>query len=111
MDEHKTEWSPGNSNDRSITGFRIRNGSARGPMSKKFFYKMDRAGLGPVVKTVFGRKTISPAAELAWQEAQDIPISDKVKLARSEARSRAARLGLQSPNHPANVKRRLRGGR
>jgi hypothetical protein len=104
-------WLPGNPHDRSITGFRIRNGGSKSPMSKKFFYKMDRAGLGPVVKTVFGRKTISPAAELAWQEAQDIPISDRMRAARSAVRSRAARLGLQSPNHPANVKRRLRGGR
>jgi hypothetical protein len=107
--ERKTEWSPGNPNDRSITGFRIRNGGSKGPMSKKFFYKMDRAGLGPVVKTVFGRKTISPAAELAWQEAEDTPISDKVRAARSAVRSRAATLGLQSPGHPANRKRRGAG--
>jgi hypothetical protein len=103
--EDKRDWLPGNPHDRSITGFRIRNGGPKGPMSKKFFYKMDKAGLGPVVKTVFGRKQISPAAELAWQEAQDAPISDKVKAARSEARSRAAKLGLQSPDHPANRKR------
>ena len=80
-------------------------GGAKGLMSRRFFYKMDRAGLGPVVKTVFGRKTISPAAELAWQQAQDTPISEKVRAARSEVRRRPAKLGLQSPKHPANRKR------
>jgi hypothetical protein len=105
MDAEHTDWSPGNPNDRSITGFRIRNGSARGPMSKKFFYAMKQAGLAPRIKRVLSKQIITPAAELEWQVAQDAPISEKVKAARSEARRRAAKLGLQSPDHPANVKR------
>jgi hypothetical protein len=103
--EDKRDWLPGNPNDRSITGFRVRNGSARGPMSKKFFYSMEKAGLGPRVKRVLGKRIITPAAELAWQEAQDAPISDRMRAERSEVRSRAAKLGLQSPGHPANRRR------
>src|SRR6266478_1854432 len=103
--EDKRDWLPGNPHDRSIEGFRIRNGSARGPMSKKFFYSMKQAGLAPRIKRVLGKQIITPAAELEWQEAQDIPISDKVQAARSAVRSRAAKLGLQSPDHPANRKR------
>jgi hypothetical protein len=106
MDAKHKDWSRGNPNDRSIEGFRIRNGSARGPMSKKFFYSMKQAGLAPRIKCVLGKQIITPAAELEWQEAQDTPISETVKAARSEVRSRAARLGLQSPNHPANRRRR-----
>jgi hypothetical protein len=101
--EDKRDWLPGNPFDRSIEGFRIRNGSAHGPLSKKFFYSMMKAGVGPRVKRVLGKRIITPAAEREWQEAQDTPIDEKVRSARS---ARAGKLGLQSPDHPANRKRR-----
>ena len=33
-------WVPGNPNDRSVTGFRIRHGSSRGPMSRRYYYEL-----------------------------------------------------------------------
>jgi hypothetical protein len=108
MDAERTTWVAGNPNDRSITGFRIRNGGARGPMSKSFFYAMDKAGLGPRIKTVLGKRIITPADEAEWQAAQDEPVSAKLRAARSELRSRAAKIGLKSPRHPANTRRRAR---
>ena len=48
------EWVPGNPNDRSVRGFRIRHGSARGPMSKSAYYVMKSQGRGPVEIQVRG---------------------------------------------------------
>lgn len=105
-------WEPGDPRDRSITGFRIRNGRTRGPMSTWKFYDLQRKGLGPRL-THLGPTSIiiTPQDELAWQEARANPKGTELKLISLEAKRRSIRMrkasveALKSPLHPANVKR------
>jgi hypothetical protein len=99
-------WVPGNPNDRSVTGFRIRNGGARGPMSRTFYYKMKAEGIGPRETFLSATKVIiTPADELAWQERRANPRGTEARLiakAEEMRRSRgrkAGRAAAQSPRH------------
>ena len=73
-------WTPGNPNDRSVTGFRIRHGGPRAPMSRRFYQVMQQRGLGPR-ETIINNKTIITAAdEAAWEAARANPTGTEAKL-------------------------------
>jgi hypothetical protein len=107
-------WEPGNPNDRSITGFRIRWGGATGPMSRALYYKMRKEGTGPRETAITnGKVVISAADEAAWAARMAAPRTTEERLkAKADAewrrmRSvRAAARSMQHPNHPRNVKAR-----
>jgi len=98
-------WVPGNPHDRSITGFRIRHGSARGPMSRNFYNKLKRSGRGPRETHVDGVILITPAAELDWDEQRSNPTGTEAKLVarmkqmRHQRALRASRASAASPRH------------
>jgi hypothetical protein len=100
------EWVPGNPNDRSVTGFRTRNGGAKGPMSRSFYYGMRKRGIGPRETFLSPTKVIiTPTDELAWQQARSHPHGTEAKLiakAEEMRRSRgrnAGRASVASPRH------------
>jgi hypothetical protein len=103
-------WIAGNPNDRSVTGFRIRNGSARGPMSRTFYYKLKMVGLGP--RETFlspGKTIISAADEAAWQEARANPSSTEAKLiakAEEMRRHRGRKAGAAAAASPRHVSKK-----
>jgi hypothetical protein len=68
------QWIPGNPNDRSVTGFRIRNGSAKGPMSRTLYFGMKARGDGPRETYITPNRIIITAAdEQTWLEARANP--------------------------------------
>lgn len=99
-------WVPGNVNDRSVTGFRIRHGTARGPMSRTFYYAMKARGEGP--RETFlsvGKVIITEADEAAWEEQRANPrgtesrlIAKAEEMRRSRGR-KAGRAAVASPRH------------
>src|SRR5262245_2713830 len=104
-------WVPGNPNDRSVTGFRIRHGNSRGPMSVAFYAKLRRAGLGPVETVVGGTISISPESERAWDEARANPTDPAELKSIAKARARwheralaAGAAAAESPNHVSKLK-------
>jgi hypothetical protein len=85
-------WVAGNPNDRSVTGFRIRNGNARGPMSRGFYYKMKKRGDGPRETYLSPDRIIITAAdEAAWLEARANPRGTEARLIAKAMESRKAR--------------------
>ena len=107
-------WTPGNPNDRSVTGFRIRHGSARGPMSRTFYYGMKKKGLGPRETTINNFTIILPADEREWEEARAKPVGTEAKLVaktkawrhRRSLKSGAA--AAASPKHVSKQRARRR---
>jgi hypothetical protein len=105
-------WIPGNPHDRSVGGFRIRNGSGRGPMSRSFYQRMKERGEGPRETFLSALKIIiTPQDELAWQEARADPRDAGARLAKAEAMRRerarkAGRTSLAGPNHVSKTRRR-----
>jgi hypothetical protein len=104
-------WVAGNPNDRSVSGFRIRHGSARGPMSRGFYYKMKRRGDGPRETYLSpDRIIITPADEARWLEARSNPQGTEARLiARAEAARKirackAGRAAIASPRHATKGK-------
>jgi hypothetical protein len=73
-------WIVGNPNDRSVTGFCHRHGSAKGPMGRSFYNKLKKRGLGPRETVIGGKTLISAADEAAWDEARANPVGDEAKL-------------------------------
>ena len=88
-------WVPGNPNDRSIRGFCIRHGSARGPLSKGKFYEMQREGIGPRL-TAYGKRAvmITAADEAAWERERAEPTTTEGKLFVKEMRERRRKRAL-----------------
>ena len=105
------KWLPGDPRDRSITGFRIRNGGSHGPMSKTKYYALKKTSRGPRETNLGSRSIITPQDELAWQEARANPKGTEARLIAREAEQRtlrarrASQLAVQSPLHVSNVKR------
>jgi len=108
------EWIPGNPNDRSVTGFRIRHGSARGPMSRRFYYEMKKSGLAPVETTVNKKVIITAAAEADWEAARTNPTGTEARLqakAKAQRVARAKKAGQVAAASPNHVSKRRRGKR
>ena len=103
--EDYVNWTPGNPNDRSVTGFRIRHGSSRGPMSRKFYNDLKKRGLAPRETHVNGRISITPEAEAEWDRARSNPtttearLNSKLRKFRHERAVRAGRAAAASPRH------------
>ena len=103
-------WVPGNPNDRSIGGFRIRHGSARGPMSIHFYNTLKRAKRGPKETVVNGVIMILPPDEAAWDEAMRNPTGDEAAriAARRELWHRraktASKAAVESAEHVSKLK-------
>ena len=103
-------WSPGNPHDRSVRGFRVRHGSARGPMSVAFYNKLKRKNLGPVETVVGTTISISPEDERAWDDARRNPTgAEAARVAATRARWHkralaAGKAAVESPNHVSKLK-------
>jgi len=105
----ENNWTPGNPNDRSIKGFCIRHGTARGPMSKSRYHKLKRTQRGPKETIVGGTILILPADEAAWDARWQAPTGAAAKLAAKEAalRKARARAAVASPKH---ISKQRKGG-
>jgi hypothetical protein len=104
------DWVPGNPNDRSISGFCIRHGGPRGPMSRKFYFDMKKKGLGPR-ETDLGsnRIEISVAAEKEWEHKRSHPTGTEAELvakAKAMRRNRAMKAGAAGAASAKHVSRR-----
>jgi hypothetical protein len=84
-------WVPGNPNDRSIAGFRIRHGGSRGPMSKFKYQALKRAGRAPRETELNGMILISQKAEAEWERRNERPTGTLARLVRKEAEWRLDR--------------------
>ena len=99
-------WVPGNPNDRSIGGFRIRHGSARGPMSIHFYNSLKRANRGPRETVVNGVIMILPPDEAAWDEMMSNPTGDeaaRVAARRAKWRERAEKAAVAAVESAVHV--------
>jgi hypothetical protein len=86
------KWVAGNPNDRSITGFRHRHGSERGPMSKATYYRLRNAGRGPVETPVSANRVIITVEnELKWERSRSNPTGTEAKLVAKAKRARIKR--------------------
>jgi hypothetical protein len=98
---------PGNPFDRSITGFRLRQG-----LSRSTYYRLQAAGRGPAESRISLRKVvITPSAERAWEEARSNPTGTEKKLvaAMKAAASAQARKGAAAAKASAkHVSKRAR---
>jgi hypothetical protein len=97
-------------NDRSVTGFRIRHGSARGPMSRALYYRLKKEGRGPreirVTPTLI---IITPEDEVAWHQQLAHPGDTEARLiAKVDARrlARAKKGAAASAASPRHVSKR-----
>ena len=100
-------------NDRSVTGFRIRHGSARGPMSRTLYYRLKKAGRGPrEIRVTPTMIIITPEDELAWHDSLAHPRDTEQRLiakvdARRLARAKkAAAASAASPRHVSKKKKK-----
>ena len=106
------DWTPGNPNDRSITGFCIRHGSARGPMSKNFYNKLKKLDLGPQETDVNGVVMILSQHEQEWDQARANPKGSEAKRVaqkkawRHQRALKAGAMSAASPKHVSKQKRR-----
>src|SRR5262245_35263993 len=106
------EWVPGNPNDRSVRGFRVRHGGARGPMSITLYNKLKREGRGPVETVIGNVVVILPDDERAFDDARRKPDDTEAKLiakTRERWHHRAKKAGAAakaSPYHVSKIKRR-----
>jgi hypothetical protein len=92
---------PGSQFDRSITGFRLRQG-----LSRSTYYRLQRAGRGPRETRISLRQVvISPTAEAAWEAAMVKPtgveakLVAKMKAAASAQAKKGARAAVASSTH------------
>jgi hypothetical protein len=107
------DWTPGNINDRSPTGFRIRHGSARGPMSKTKYAKLKKEGRGPR-ETWLGPNDviITVADEQEWDRARAEPVGTEARLvakAKAIAAAKikvATRASMASARHVSKQRKR-----
>jgi hypothetical protein len=110
-DSSAPAWVPGNPNDRSIEGFRVRHGGRRGPMSKSHYYKLKNESRGPRETVLGGKIVITPLDEAAWDEARANPTGAEALLLaqqaerRRERARRGAAAAIRSPLHPCNANR------
>lgn len=115
-------WVTGGPGDLSITGFRHRHGSAKGPMSRTHYYKLKNTGRGPRETEVAGVIMILPKDELAWERMMAKPgttearLIAKMKEMRHRRSLKAGKAAAASPRHASKQRRRkkkvspLRGG-
>ena len=97
-------WVPGNPNDRSVEGFRIRHGGRAGPMSRSFYYGMKRRGEGPRERHVNGKVIITPEAEAEWDAgAKSKTERAKIKKINAMRHKRALKAGAASKESPLHV--------
>jgi hypothetical protein len=104
-------WVPGNLNDRSVLGFRIRHGSSRGPMSLSLYRRLQREGRGPAETVIGGAIRITPEAERAFDEARANPTDAELKsIAATRARwhRRALAAGAASKKSPKHISKNRR---
>ena len=102
----ENDWVPGNVNDRSITGFRIRHGSAKGPMSRKAYYALKKSGKGPRESYRGGVLFISIKAEADWDNACSDPKRSAKTRKRHHLRAlKAGAASADSPNHISKTRR------
>src|SRR5262245_36732556 len=87
----RAEWVPGNENDRSILGFRIRNGGARGPMSKSQYKSLQKSGRGPREIRALNTIIITPEEEAEWRRERTEPKGAEARLRAREDRARKQR--------------------
>jgi len=87
----RAAWVPGNPNDRSILGFRIRNGSSRGPMSKQRYNSLKKKKRGPREIRDGNTIIITPEAEEEWKRARASPKGAEARLVAREDRARRQR--------------------
>jgi hypothetical protein len=98
----RAAWVPGNPHDRSILGFRIRNGNARGPMSKQKYNALKKKKRGPREIRDGNTIIITPEAEEEWKRAREAPKGAEAKLVKREDQARrqrakdAAKLGVEA---------------
>jgi hypothetical protein len=86
-----SEWTPGNPNDRSVLGFRIRHGGRKGPMSKSKYHELKKAGRAPK-EIADGRWIIiTPKAEADWERKMQRPTTALARLMEKEAQVRVKR--------------------
>lgn len=109
------DWTPGGDNDRSITGFRIRHGSGKGPMSRRFYYSLRAKGLGPRETVLAPKKIIiTKSDELAWEKARASPKGTEARLhamaaaRRLEIATMGGKASAEGPNHVSKQGRRRR---
>ena len=100
---------PGSPFDRSIEGFRLRQG-----LSRSTYYRLQAAGRGPAETRISIRKVvITPSAEKAWELAMANPTGTEAKLvARMKAAAqRQAKIGgaaaLASSKHVSKRGQRI----
>ena len=105
------EWVPGNPNDRSVRGFRVRHGGARGPMSVTLYNKLKKLGLAPRETIVGNVVIITVDDERAWDNARSNPTDDTELKLIAETRRRwhrralaAGRAAAASPIHVSKLK-------
>jgi hypothetical protein len=101
-----TNWIKGNPNDRSVEGFRIRHGSANGPMSRKFYYTLKKKNLAPREIIVLNKTIITPQDELAWDQARAEPKGAEARMvAKTKAwrRRRSKKSGAAAAASPKHI--------
>ena len=111
MGVKKLEWAAGNPNDRSITGFRVRHGSAKGPMSRKFYFTMKKQGLGPRETYINNLIIITPQAEAEWEAARAAPRGAEARLVAQKKKwrhLRSVKSGAAAAASPKHVSKRKR---
>jgi hypothetical protein len=107
----RPEWTAGNVNDRSVEGFRIRQGGSRGPMSPRFYNSMKQNGLGPRETIVLNKIIITAADEREWEEARANPTDtelEAVEKVRQRWHQRALKAGRASAASSRHVSKRGR---
>jgi len=111
VEDISAPWVPGNPNDRSIEGFRIRHGGKRGAMSRKFYKTMKDDGIGPR-ETVIGNLTIITVSdELAWEQARANPTGTEAEIVakrREWRHKRAVKAGKAAAASPKHISKRRR---
>jgi len=115
MKQVLTPWVTGNPGDLSITGFRHRHGSAKGPMSRTHYYKLKKAGRAPRETEVAGVIMILPKDEAAWERMMANPddtearLIAKVKEMRHRRSLKAGAAAAASSRHISKRRRRKKG--
>ena len=104
----RADWVAGNPFDRSEFCFRVRHGSAKGPMTRRKYFKIKREGRGPR-----GRDgLISVEAEAEWDRAQaKPPKSAEQRLIEREKEARRQRARYAALQCKASKARREREAR
>ena len=106
-----SDWLPGNPNDRSVYGWRIRHGGSHGPMGSSKYHQLKKEGRGPRETIIGGKILITVADEAAWDKSPPKGDEPKHQLderaeGRRERAKKAAAAAILSPLHISNVRRR-----